>query len=85
MKARLLRIGSSLGIRIPKLLLEQAGLQDEVEIEVEGNRLVLRALGHPRAGWDEAFQVMARQGGDSLLDGGDHLPTQWDEEEWEWR
>jgi antitoxin MazE len=85
MKARLLRIGSSLGIQIPKPLLEQAGLQDEVEIEVEGDRLVLSAPSHPRAGWDKAFQAMARQGDDALLDGGDFLPTRWDEEEWEWR
>lgn len=62
MKARLVRIGNSQGIRIPKPLLE-----------------------HPRAGWDEAFQAMARQGDDALLDGGELLPTQWDEEEWEWR
>jgi antitoxin MazE len=85
MKARLVRIGNSQGIRIPKLLLEQTGLRDEVEIEVEGNRLVISALSHPRAGWDEAFQAMALQGDDALLDGGEPLPTQWDEEEWEWR
>jgi antitoxin MazE len=85
MRARLVRIGNSQGIRIPKPLLEQAGLQDEVEIEVEGNRLVIFPLRHPRAGWDEAFQAMARQGDDTLLDGGDLQPTRWDEEEWEWR
>jgi antitoxin MazE len=85
MKARLIRIGNSQGIRIPKPLLEQTGLRDEVEIEVEGNRLVICALSHPRAGWDEAFQAMARQGDDALLDGGELPPTQWDGEEWEWR
>ncbi len=85
MKARLVRIGNSQGIRIPKPLLEQTGLRDEVEIEVEGNRLVICALSHPRAGWDEAFQAMARQGDDALLDGGELPPTQWDGEEWEWR
>src|SRR6185503_1531724 len=70
MKARLVRIGSSQGIRIPKLLREQEGLQDEVAIEVEGNRLVIFPLPQPRAGWDEAFEAMARQGDDALLDGG---------------
>jgi antitoxin MazE len=85
MKARLVRIGNSQGVRIPKPLLEQTGLQDEVEIEVEGNRLVIFAHSHPRAGWDEAFQAMSRQGDDALLDEGVLLPTQWDEEEWEWR
>jgi len=82
MKVGLLRIGSSLG-RIPEPPLEQAGLQAEVEIEVEGDRLVIFPLRHPRVGWDEAFQAMARQGDDALLDGGELLPTQWDED-WEW-
>ena len=85
MKAHLIRIGNSQGIRIPKPLLEQARLRDEVEIEVEGDRLVISALNPPRAGWDEAFQAMAREGDDTLLDGGELLPTAWDAEEWEWR
>jgi antitoxin MazE len=85
MKGRLIPIGNSQGIRIPQPLLDQAGLRDVVEIEVEGDRLVIRAPGHPRAGWDEAFQAMAHQGDDALLDGGGLLPAQWDEKEWEWR
>lgn len=85
MKAHLVRIGNSQGIRIPKPLLEQTGLKDEVEIEVEDQRLVIRAVNNPRAGWDEAFAAMARQGDDALLDGGELVPTRWDEEEWEWQ
>ena len=84
MKARLVRIGNSQGIRIPKPLLEQTGLQDEVEIKVEDQRLVIRAVNNLRAGWDEAFEAMARRGDDALLDGDDLVPTRWDEEEWEW-
>lgn len=38
---------------------------------------------HPRSGWDQAFQKMARLGDDILLDG-DDLATTWDIEEWEW-
>ena len=32
MKARLVRIGNSRGLRLPKPLIEEAGLKDEVEI-----------------------------------------------------
>lgn len=85
MKARLVRIGNSQGVRIPKPLLEQTGLRDEVDIEVEDDHLVIRAVDAPRAGWAEAFQAMAREGDDTLLDGDAPLPTRWDEEEWEWR
>ena len=85
MKARLIRIGNSQGVRIPKPLLQQTGLRDEVEIEVQNEGLFIRAVGHPRAGWDEAFALMALEGDDALLDDGELVPTRWDEEEWEWR
>ena len=35
MKTRIVRIGNSQGIRIPKPLLEQTGLHDEVEVSVQ--------------------------------------------------
>lgn len=83
MKTNIVRIGNSQGIRIAKHLLEQTGLRDEVEIEAEGNRLVIRPVAGPRAGWKESFQAMAQAGDDELLDAG-RLTSQWDEEEWEW-
>jgi len=85
MKARLVRIGNSQGVRIPKPLLEQTGLRDEVEIEVKDDHLVIRATSSPRAGWDEEFRAMALRGDDVLLDGEALLPTRWDEEEWDWK
>ena len=68
MKTRIVRIGNSQGIRIPKLLIEQAGLSGEVEVIVRNNSLVIRAAAHPRAGWAAAFQKMAERGDDRLLD-----------------
>lgn len=83
MRARIVKIGNSKGIRIPKPMLEQSGIRDEVELEVEDGRIVIRAVGHPREGWDAAFAEMAARGDDKLLD---DIPstTDWDEEEWEW-
>jgi antitoxin MazE len=83
-KARIVRIGNSQGVRIPKPLIEQAGLGDEVTIEAEGNCLVIRAARQPRAGWGEAFAHMAGAGDDSLLDGGGRATT-FDRSEWRWR
>jgi len=83
MKARIVRIGNSQGIRIPKPLIEQTGLNGEVEIQVRKNTLVIRATAAPRAGWKEAFRAMAERRDDQLLEGA--VPTRWDEEEWEWR
>jgi antitoxin MazE len=68
MKTRIVAIGNSQGIRIPKPLLEQAGLSGEVEINALGGALVIRPARRPRAGWGAAFQEMARRGDDALLD-----------------
>lgn len=68
MKTRIVRIGNSRGVRIPKLLLDQVGLTDDVEISAENDALVIRPARVPRAGWDEAFRAMAERGDDVLLD-----------------
>ena len=59
MKAHIVPIGNSRGIRIPKILLEQTGLSGEVEISTENEALVIRPVRKPRAGWALAFQKMA--------------------------
>ena len=46
MKTRLVRIGNSRGVRIPKPLIEQAGLTDEVEMGVRDGAIVIAAIGH---------------------------------------
>jgi antitoxin MazE len=84
MKARIVRIGNSRGIRIPKPLLEQTGLDDEVEIEVRDGSLVISRVDSPRGGWSEAFRAMAERGDDALLDDGP-TTSRFDEDEWEWR
>jgi antitoxin MazE len=83
-KAHLVKIGNSRGVRIPKLLLDQLDLGDEVELAVEEQQLVIRRFRRPRQGWDEQFRTMAEPGDDRLLDDGAANLTQWDVDEWEW-
>ncbi len=85
MKTHIVRIGNSQGVRIPKPLLEQTGLQGEVEITAEDGSLVIRPVKKPRDGWAAAFQEMARRGDDDLLDEVAPTLSAWDEDEWEWR
>jgi antitoxin MazE len=83
-KARIIRIGNSKGIRIPKPLLERCGFGEEVELDVEDRQIIIRSARTPREGWDAAFRAMAEHHDDVLLDA-DSLPaTVWDDEEWEW-
>jgi antitoxin MazE len=83
-KTRIVRIGNSQGIRIPKPLLEAAGLEGEVTLTAERGVLLVRAVRRPREGWAEALQEMARRGDDALLDDVSSTLSKWDEEEWEW-
>jgi antitoxin MazE len=84
MKTRIVRIGNSRGIRIPKLLLDQTGLSDEVEIDARGDSLIIRAAQRPRSGWADAFGEMARRGDDRLLDDAGPSVSKWDQTEWDW-
>jgi len=84
MKANVIRIGNSRGVRIPKVLLEQCGFRDTVELDVQGGRLVIRPADQPRRGWDEAFRKMGERGDDALLDEASLRTSGWDETEWEW-
>lgn len=79
MKARIIRIGNARGIRLPKLLLEEAQLADEVELRAELGRIVIRKAARPRAGWAAAARRMRERGDDQLLDPA--TSTRFDEEE----
>ena len=85
MKTKLIRIGNSKGIRIPKAVIEQAELTDEVELIVRDHEILLRAVSGPRQGWEKAFRAMADNNDDELLDIGSSAPdSDWDESEWTW-
>ena len=83
MKSRLVRIGNSRGIRLPKAVLAEARLDDEVELKAEPGCIVIRSARRPRAGWAEAAQQMRKRGEDRLLDR--PVSTRFDREEWKWR
>ncbi|MCI5227941.1 MAG: AbrB/MazE/SpoVT family DNA-binding domain-containing protein [Candidatus Electrothrix sp. AX2] len=83
MRTRVIKIGNSQGLRIPKPILEQTGIMDDVEIEVEKNQIIIRPVKNAREGWDVAFKKMSEQGDDELLLG-DNIANAWDEDEWQW-
>ncbi|MCI5192229.1 MAG: AbrB/MazE/SpoVT family DNA-binding domain-containing protein [Candidatus Electrothrix sp. AU1_5] len=83
MRTRVIKIGNSQGLRIPKPILEQTGIMDDVEIEVEKNQIIIRPVKNAREGWDAAFKKMSEQGDDELLID-DSIANAWDEDEWQW-
>ena len=85
MKTKLIRIGNSKGIRIPKTIIEQSELTDEVELIVRDHEILLRSVSGPRQGWEKAFRAMADNNDDELLDFDSSAPdSDWDESEWTW-
>jgi antitoxin MazE len=83
MKVNIIQIGNSQGIRIPKLLLQQAGIKDAVEIEVKGNLIIIRPTKkRAREGWAEAFRSPEKE--EKWLADLRDIPNRFDGEEWEW-
>ena len=82
MRANVVRIGNSRGVRIPKSLLAACGIEDAVDLSVDDGKIVLKAAPNVRQGWAEAAREMARRGDDELLD--PPTSTAFDEDEWEW-
>lgn len=72
-------------MRIPKVLLEESRLGDQVELVAEHERIIIRPVKAPRAGWKAAFKYMAENHDDELLDKGSlDQQNSWDDEEWIW-
>jgi len=84
MRAHVVKIGNSQGIRIPKPILEQTGIKEDVELEVEKNQIIIRPISNPRVSWDFAFKTMAEKDDDVLIHGTENISHSWDEEEWQW-
>jgi len=82
-RTRLVRIGNSQGVRIPKVVLEQLKLTDTIELEIQDDQLIVRPSKAVRANWAAQFQHMADQGDDQLFDTAP-IRTQWEETEWHW-
>ncbi|PTB22454.1 AbrB/MazE/SpoVT family DNA-binding domain-containing protein [Trinickia symbiotica] len=70
MKTTIRRMGNSQGILIPKPILVQLGFEHEVEMEIEGDALVIRRpRKKAREGWADASKRLAAAGDDALVMG----------------
>jgi antitoxin MazE len=80
MQAKIIAIGTSKGVRIPKYLIDKYGFKDEIDLEDTGSGILLK-IKNPRAGWSEAFAKGAVTQADALIE----MPSsEWDRDEWMW-
>ena len=85
MKTKIIKIGNSRGIRLPKVILHQIGIKEEVDLEVDRDRIILKPVRQNRNGWRAAFRKMASKSEDQLLDKNEIIfQNSWDEDEWMW-
>lgn len=82
MKANIVTIGNSQGIRIPKILLDQSGLSGEVEMELCEEGILIRRAKRVRENWAESFKQLAENNDDELLD--KFVPTNYVRKSWQW-
>ncbi|AFZ53312.1 AbrB/MazE/SpoVT family DNA-binding domain-containing protein [Cyanobacterium aponinum] len=83
---RLVKIGNSQGVRLPKTLLEIAKIKDQIDLSIEDGTIIIRASeeNKVRLNWAKSFQEMASENDDQLLDSDTQTLSYWDEQEWEW-
>jgi antitoxin MazE len=67
MKASIIKIGNSKGIRFSKTILEKYNIGDEVEIILEKEQIIIKPLEEPRKNWANSFIKMHEAGDDKLL------------------
>ncbi len=81
MKAQIIKIGNSHGIRIPKAVLEETRMSGDVEIEVTSEGILIRNINKPRSNWDAAFKALNDHDDDLPLD---RSPTRFEKKDWQW-
>ena len=67
MTAKIIKIGNSRGLRIPKSVLIQYAIGENVELDLVEEGIMIRPKKNPREGWEESAIRMAANGDDELL------------------
>ena len=80
MTVSVVQIGNSRGIRLPKNILRELKIKDEVEMIVSNDSLIIKNIERkPREGWNEAFSLMSKNKEDKLL-----MDENIDSDDFEW-
>jgi len=83
MKAQIVQIGNSQGLRIPKVLLEESGIKGEVELEITPEGILIRNISKPRADWDKRFELL-HDHDDDVPQSETQTSSQFEIKEWQW-
>ncbi len=84
MISRLINIGNSKGIRIPKKLIKKYELGEEIEIKLINGDLLLCKKEGGRTNWDEQIKSAIAGGDLTERDPFKNINNEWDSTEWTW-
>lgn len=80
MKVKIIQIGNSQGIRIPKKMLEESGIVDEADLEICTEGILLRNVQKPRSNWETLFA--AGDEDEETIDM--NVNSTFDSKQWQW-
>ena len=83
MKAQIIQIGNSQGVRIPKVMLEDSGIKGDVELELCPDGILIRNVSKPRSNWDAVFRSLADHD-DDIATSENLSSTRFEKKEWHW-
>lgn len=87
MTIKLIRVGNSMGIRLPKKVIEQFNFTDEIDAEIKKEGLLLKKKKvprNPRTGWENRILREIEKGGYPEMLIPDNIENEFDESEWQW-
>lgn len=58
---KIVQIGNSKGIRIPKTMLQKYGFTDSIQIEERDNGILLRNNDNSKLSWEDTFKAMKKE------------------------
>lgn len=78
MKATIIDIGNSKGIRIPRAFIQELSLEKEVDLQCIAHKLIITPIHNPRKDWEKSFKNSEPQ---ALLP---EYSNEFDSTEWTW-
>lgn len=79
MKSTLRKIGNSRGVLLPASFLAACEIEHDIELRLDGNRIVIEPVRSPRAGWFDDYRPE-----DDASAWRDYAETDEDLDEWQW-
>ena len=85
MEAKLIQIGNSKGVRLPKKVIEKYHLVDLLELEEVEEGVIIKPVSTVRKGWDKLFADANKENSlDDDFSDLSNLTSDFDSAEWTW-